>query len=169
MTSTVYWILNAVYWLPRYWADALNWNGQMGHMQFIGSVGHYFAPGLHSWTRKVGNIVQKMTSRVCDWKCITFCHYQACLIQTSTLTSTWNTRTLRQRRTWEQQEVVQNITWKENSICGTKIGSWKIGDINDRVLKSLFFMPRLFSFSKSKINQGCFFLVNNLTNTVVQK
>ena len=46
MPSTVYWILNAVYWRPRYWADALNWNDQIGHMQFIGSVGHYFTPGL---------------------------------------------------------------------------------------------------------------------------
>ena len=42
--STVYWILNAVYWLPRYWVAAVNWNGQIGHMQFIGSVGHYFTP-----------------------------------------------------------------------------------------------------------------------------
>ena len=46
MPSTVNWILNAVFWLPRYWVAAVNWNGQIGHMQFIGFVGHYFAPAV---------------------------------------------------------------------------------------------------------------------------
>ena len=57
MPSTVYWILNAVYWRPRYWADALNWNDQIGHMQFIGSVGHYFTPATNTtWkARKLFN------------------------------------------------------------------------------------------------------------------
>ena len=38
MLATVYLILATVYWLPRYWAAAINLKGQKGRLQFIGSV-----------------------------------------------------------------------------------------------------------------------------------
>ena len=44
--ATVYLILATVYWLPRYWAATINWKGQIGHLQFIDSVGHYFTPAV---------------------------------------------------------------------------------------------------------------------------
>ena len=42
--ATVYSILATVYWHLWYWVPTINWIGQKGPLQFIGSLGHYFTP-----------------------------------------------------------------------------------------------------------------------------
>ena len=42
--ATVYLILTTVYWHLWYWVPTINWIGQKGPLQFIGSLGHYFTP-----------------------------------------------------------------------------------------------------------------------------
>ena len=46
--ATVYSILATVYWHLWNWVPTINWIGQKGCLQFIGSLGHYFTPGLGS-------------------------------------------------------------------------------------------------------------------------
>ena len=43
--ATVYLIVATVYWPLKETVTTINWIGQKGHLQFIGSVGHYFTPG----------------------------------------------------------------------------------------------------------------------------
>ena len=42
--ATVYSILATVYWHLWNWVPTINWIGQKGCLQFIGSLGHYFTP-----------------------------------------------------------------------------------------------------------------------------
>jgi len=44
--ATVYLILATVYWHLWYWVPTINWTGQKGPLQFIGSLGHYFTPAV---------------------------------------------------------------------------------------------------------------------------
>ena len=46
--ATVYLILATVYWHLWYWVPTINWIGQKGPLQFIGSLGHYFTPAQFS-------------------------------------------------------------------------------------------------------------------------
>ena len=85
--ATVYLILATVYWLPRYWAATINWNGQKRQSAvliynptspIIGPAGHYFTPGLSWSTRKSStvclskhkvNIFQTMLKNIIDSRC----------------------------------------------------------------------------------------------------
>ena len=60
--ATVYLILATVYWHLWYWVPSINWIGQKGHLQFIGSVGHFFTPivlGGGRW-RAFQNLLKKL-------------------------------------------------------------------------------------------------------------
>ena len=58
--ATVYLILATVYWHLWNWVPTINWIGQKGCLQFIGSLGHYFTPEWGVWGQ--------MSKRAKQWK-----------------------------------------------------------------------------------------------------